>query len=413
MNRKESLILSSGAFLIGLAFAWAFYTPHTFAASQLQPLVQAEADTQICPLSEKQQEDSIRKFTEMMPTFTHPRCINCHGAMNPFAANTKHLGDRIGPKFKEIIEHDDILGKDIKLVVPDVDDPDIFLNRCKDCHSAFTGSRGWTIPPVQVYFVGKDPVQLCKQMKREFGGELQQFVDHLDHDELGFIQEAFRGTRGLDENGQATYLNKTGKEFKPEPPTITQTAFVEQGKAWLAAMGYHGQGTKGGLTCGCQPHHYILKGESDIATLDINQNPWLKGHADWQIPIKFNDDGSFSGETKVDVTFQGTRVDPSMSCSDTYPIKGMTWKANGKIDGGEMQVTFTMIFPPSEITMVCTTASGTNTIQVPGAGNEWNAELNEVVSVGDPIPLDLRPQSKEGYHGLLQGELTIVEEEKK
>jgi hypothetical protein len=106
-------------------------------------------------------------------------------------------------------------------------------------------------------------------------------------------------------------------------------------------------------------------------------------------------------------------VDPSMSCSDTYPIKGMTWKANGKIDRSEMQVTFTMIFPPSEITMVCTTASGTNTTQVPGAGNEWRAEFSEVVSVGDPIPLNLRPQSKEGFYGLLQGEFTIVEEEKK
>jgi hypothetical protein len=402
---------------MGLAFAWAVYTPRTFAASQLQLLVQAEADTKICPLSEKQQENSIQKFTEMMPTFTHPRCINCHGAMNPFAANTNHIGGRIGLKFKEIIEHDDILGKEIKLVVPDVENADVFANRCQDCHSAFTGSRGWGIPPVQVYFVGKDSVQLCKQMKREFGGELQQFLDHLDHDELGFIQEAFRGTRGLDDNGQATYLNETGRDLLPVPenekPPISHEAFVSQGKAWLEAIGYHGEGTKGGLTCGCEPHHYILKGDVDIATLDATQNPWLKGHADWQIPIEFNDDSSFSGETKVDVTFQGTRVDPSMSCSDTDTVKGMTWKANGKIDRSEMQVTFTMIFPPSEITMVCTTASGTNTTQVLGAGNEWRAEFSEAVSVGDPIPLNLRPQSKEGFYGLLQGEFTILEEEKK
>lgn len=408
MNGKQSFVLSSGAFLMGLAFAWAFYTPRTYAASQLKSFVQAEGDTQICPLSDKQQEDSIRKFSEMMPTFTHPRCINCHGAINPFAANTKHIGGRIGPKFKEIIEHDDILGKDIKLVVPDVEDPDIFLKRCQDCHSAFTGSRGWSIPPVNIYFVGKDSIQLCKQIKREFGGELQQFVDHLDHDELGFIQEAFRGTRGLDNNGQATYLNETGNEFKPEPPPITQTAFVEQGKAWLEAMGYSGNGVKGGITCGCQPHHYILKGGADIVWFYVPGTPFLTGHADVEIPIQFNDDASFTGETKLDVNFSGMTDVGGTKCSWTMTDKGQIWKVKGNIDSGEMNVTFTIISPVSDYTGVCTgNVNGTATNH--SVGGAWNLDpFSDFVSVGDAFPV-----KSENQGGYVKGQFTIVEEENK
>ena len=406
MSRKQSFILFSGIVLLGFAFAWAFYAPRTLAAAQLQPFLQTEADTQICPLSDKQQQDSIQKFAEMMPTFTYPRCINCHGAMNPFAANTNHVGGRIGPKFKEMIEHDDILDKDIKLVVPDLDDPDFFLNRCKDCHSAFTGSRGWTIPPVKVYFVGKDSVQLCKQMKREFGARLIEFVDHLDHDELGFIQEAFRGTRGLDENGQATYLNVTGKEFKPEPPPITQAAFVEQGKAWLEAMGYHGEGTKGGLTCGCQPHKYMLKGSADITWFYTPGTPFLTGHADVEIPIQFNDDASFNGETKVDLNFSGTTDVGGTKCSWTMTDKGQIWKAKGNIDSGEMNVTFTIISPVSDYTGVCTGyVNGTATNQ--SAGGAWSLDpFGDFVLVGDTFPV--KSETKGGY---VKGQFTIVENE--
>jgi hypothetical protein len=409
MNRKQSFILCSGVFLLGLTFAMTFYAPHAIAASQLQPFLQTEADTDICPLSDKQQEDSIQKFSEMMPTFTHPRCINCHGAMNPFAANTNHVGGRIGPKFKEIMVHDDILGKDIKLVVPDLEDPDGFSKRCQDCHSAFTGSRGWTIPPVKVYFVGKDAVQLCKQMKSQFGGELQEFINHLDHDELGFIQEAFRGTRGLDDNGQATYLNETGKEFRHESPPTSPEAFVTQGKAWLEAMDYHGAGTRGGLTCGCEPHHYVLKGSADIVWFYTPGTPFLMGHADLEIPIEFNDDGSFTGETKQDVSFSGTTDVGGTKCSWTMVDTGQIWKAKGNIDQrGGMNVTFTIISPASDYTGVCTGyVNGTVTNQ--GAGGAWSMDpFSGFVSVGDAFPVIAENQG-----GYVKGQFVIAEEEKK
>lgn len=407
MNRKQSFVLSGGAFVLGLAFAWAFYTPRTYAASPLQPLIQSEGDTEICPLSDKQQEESIQKFSAMMPTFTHPRCINCHGAMNPFAANTKHVGGRIGPKFKEIVAHDNVLGKDVKLVVPDVEDPDVFLKRCQDCHSAFTGSSGWSIPPVNVYFAGKDPVQLCQQMKRAFGGELQQFADHLANDELGFIQEGFRGTRGLDENGQATYLNETGNEFKPEPPPIAQAAFVEQGKAWLAAMGYHGEGVKAGPTCGCEPHHYVLKGSFDEIWTKQEGPLHFTGHAELRIPIQFNDDGSFDGQTTIDVAEANSYTASVMSCSEKISYSGVTWKAKGSVDArGGMQLTISVQFPASEIKSVCTAGGVTTSDSLPNIRPEQNMEFSDFVEVGSPFTVeDPYPQG-----GSLKAQFTIMEE---
>jgi hypothetical protein len=405
MNRKQSFILVGGAFLIGLAFAWAFYAPPTLAAGQTQQLAQIEVDTQICPLSDKQQEDSIQKFSEMMPTFTHPRCINCHGAVNPFAPNTPHVGGRIGPKFTEITRHDDILDKDLSIIVIDEDE---LFTRCHDCHSAFTGGRGWSMPRPELWFVAKDSIQLCKQMKREFGNRLIDFVEHLDHDELGFIQEAFRGTRGLDENGRATYLNETGKEFKPEPPPIAHEAFVAQGKAWLEAMGYSGSGVKGGTTCGCQPHHYILKGGADIVWFYVPGTPFLTGHADVEIPIQFNDGASFTGETKLDVNFSGMTDVGGTKCSWTMTDKGQIWKVKGNIDSGEMNVTFTIVSPVSDYTGVCTGfVNGTATNH--SAGGAWNLDpFSDFVSVGDAFPA-----KSENQGGYVKGQFTIVEEEKK
>ena len=405
MNRKQSFILCSGAFLFGLAFAWAFYTPRTFAMKQLQPLVQAEADTRICPLSDKQQEDSIQKFAEMMPTFTHPRCINCHGAINPFAPNTNHVGGRIGSKFKEVLFHDDILSKDIKIVVID---EDRMFGRCQDCHSAFSGERGWSMPRPALWFVRKDSVQLCRQMHNEFPA-LGSFVEHLEKDDLLFIQEAFRGTRGLDENGQATYLNETGKEFKPEPPPVLQEAFVAQGQAWVEAMGPGAaEEGKGGYTCGCEPHHYTLKGSFDDIWFRENQLTWIEGHGEVKIPIQFNDDASFSGETKVDVTLTGTTEGPPMSCKYEISFPGVTWKITGKIDDrGELQVTFNITYPPSELITVCTTPPPTITNSLPNNGGERTMDFGGFVLLGDTITVE---DKKEG--GVLKGQFMIVEEGK-
>lgn len=47
------------------------------------PLPAQQQET-VCSLSEEQTEKSIQAFAELVPLFQHPRCINCHGEVNPF-----------------------------------------------------------------------------------------------------------------------------------------------------------------------------------------------------------------------------------------------------------------------------------------------------------------------------------------
>jgi hypothetical protein len=214
----------------------------------------------------------------------------------------------------------------------------------------------------------------------------------------------------LDDNGQATYLNETGKEFKPEPPPITQSAFVEQGKAWLQAMGYQGKGVKGDLTCGCEPHHYMLKGSFDEIWTKDEGPLHFKGHSELQIPIQFSDDGSFSGETTIDVAETNSYTASVMSCSENISYSGVAWKVKGSIDGsGEMQLTISVQFPPSEIKSVCTAAGITTSDSLPNVRPEQKMDFSDYVSVGATFHVE-DPYPQQG--GSLKAQFTIIEENK-
>jgi hypothetical protein len=75
----------------------------------------------------------------MMPVFTHPRCINCHGAVNP-TTGAGHGGGVITTESCTSGCHDQA-------------DND---NR--------TGLDDWNLPVPEHWFVGKDARALCAQM---------------------------------------------------------------------------------------------------------------------------------------------------------------------------------------------------------------------------------------------------------
>ena len=92
-----------------------------------------------------------------MPTFQHPRCINCHGATDPFT-DKNHGGGEI-PRPIEKEGHDP-------------------FGACSDCHILYRGGRYRTS---EYFFVGKDAVQLCGQMKREMS-DASSFLAHITED---------------------------------------------------------------------------------------------------------------------------------------------------------------------------------------------------------------------------------------
>ena len=399
MNRKQRLILLGGTLLLGFAFAWAFNVPRTVTAVQLQPGLQTEADTNVCALSDKQQEASIQKFSELMPVFTHPRCINCHGALNPFAANTTHVGGRIGLKFEERTVRDNILGRDVTVIEPE---DQLTLRLCQDCHSE---APAWSPPPPQKWFVGKNTVQLCEQLKDQSNNDTDSFLSHIEHDSLDLIPAAFRGTRGLDENGRGIFEQDTGKEFRPEPPPVSHEMFIARAKAWLEAMGGH---FKPGYTCGCEPHHYVLKGSFDEVWTKEDGPLHFKGHGEMQIPIQFNDDGSFSGETSIDVNETNTWTASTMTCTDSLAYSGVRWKVNGAVDRIDMHATFVIQFPPTEMKSVCTAMNVTTNNSEPNIRPEQNMDFTDVVQVGETFTIE--DNLPIGYS--LKAQFRVVEEGK-
>lgn len=81
----------------------------------------------------------------MVPTFTEePRCVNCHGGVDPFADPTNHGGGTQDPK-----------------------------SDCDTCHSEMPGKKGGGTSKRRLAlpehsFLGKDAVTLCKQMRSGF-----------------------------------------------------------------------------------------------------------------------------------------------------------------------------------------------------------------------------------------------------
>jgi hypothetical protein len=147
------------------------------------PAADAGAKT-VCTLSDEQETAAPRAFAVMTPTFQHPRCMNCHGDVNPFTGQN-HLGGVIPVGTR--IEN----GQEIPLK----------FGKCAGCHSITPGD--WTTPSSELFFKGKDTVQLCKQMKTTLPDE-SAFIAHITEDRGGtpFIQTAFEGTAGLNYRGE-------------------------------------------------------------------------------------------------------------------------------------------------------------------------------------------------------------------
>lgn len=177
-----------------------------------------------CPLSLAEQVKSVNAFAQMMPVFRHPRCINCHGGVDPISE--KHPG-------ADQVERDK--GNE----------------QCQQCHDEL---EGWRVPGEPMFFVGKSDKEICLQMKR-FEPTGESFVEHIrnDHNGTQLIAAAFKGDRALGEG-----LKDYG--LVVEKPPGTQGELTEKARKWVKAMG--GQFV-GSPECGCVKPSIDLKMTSD------------------------------------------------------------------------------------------------------------------------------------------------------
>ena len=245
----------------------------------------------VCPLSEAQTEKSIEAFEKIFPVLTQePRCVNCHGGVNPFIDG---IGDPSDPDASRF-EHGGGKMNDGM----DGGEP----TDCSSCHDTLAPKRGgapsrWQVAGPRIFFIGRDAPTLCAQMHQELASA-EEFVGHLvdDNGQHNFVGTAFMGNRGLSKEQYP--------ELLPQRPRISAAGLVNLGKEWIASTGGEFKGNSN-RDCGCKPFRYAIRlttlTEVKAAALQMKS-----AMAPVEIPITFKDDGSFTGEAEVDFTGQGT-----------------------------------------------------------------------------------------------------------
>jgi hypothetical protein len=155
-------------------------------------------------------DDPLAMFAEMMPVWSSPRCVNCHGGTIPDVRpeGLNHEGGLVD-------------------VVRDANRDATFdgSGTCQGCHDAAPPS--WRLAPARMSLVDKDTLTLCRQMRKVNGlasaANRATFDQHLHNDAL--IDLAFVGNKGIAADPDAAST--------AAPPPMDKEAFVAAAKHWL------------------------------------------------------------------------------------------------------------------------------------------------------------------------------------
>jgi hypothetical protein len=159
-------------------------------------------------------DDPLAMFAELMPVFSSPRCVNCHGGTNP-ATNLNHLG-----------------GKQDVLVdgQGDMSFETGASDECLTCHTS--APDVWRLAPKHASFVGKDTLALCRQFRSDpfsfnlhFPEGRAGFVTHLASDEL--IGVGFNGDGGVGRD--SAFFS----DISVDPPPMSRQAFLRAAQHWV------------------------------------------------------------------------------------------------------------------------------------------------------------------------------------
>ena len=300
-------------------------------ASFLALSVTVRAQNFVCALSERQQHDAPAAFDKLMPLFLTKRCFNCHGGVSPF------VGVKVGTNIQTATPrgtHPE-LDKDEGTVVLNPDGSENFsetFKACVTCHDAGAFAKGtWRLAPFQPdmrFSIGpsgipKSSIDLCKQMKTQgrvpgAGGFIGHMTDDNGDRDSPFLETAFAGTMALnpDETDRAgdDLRNEGGY---PAPITVmTRGQAVQLAKDWVAEMGGKFRLPE---DCGCKEHHYALRvlahGMAQLNGMTWNLRFEGQGTSFPEIPLKFKDDGTLSGEVMAVPVTDNQGSFPFVSCS--------------------------------------------------------------------------------------------------
>jgi hypothetical protein len=149
----------------------------------------------------------------MMPVFSSPRCVNCHGGVQP-ATGENHEGGKVDVSFDS--------NGNMENGTPEA-------NACLECHTA---ADKWRTAPRVLSFVNKDAAALCRQIKTlNHLSDTDQaakdaLVFHLGEDY--FVGLAFVGQGAIGDDSAFGPL-------APAPPPMNREDFVGAAQTWLGA----------------------------------------------------------------------------------------------------------------------------------------------------------------------------------
>jgi hypothetical protein len=303
----------------------------------------------------------------MMPVLSHDRCVNCHGATNPYTGDYHPGAIKQG-------------------------------TACFNCHTA---TQRWDTPHPLLAFFKKTTRQLCNHF--EMLGSPESVALHLENDEL--IGLAFIGRRG----------NAVEKQYA-QPPPMSRADFVRAYRTWVRDGGGICSSWQGTITrtetiatdttpgSGPNMHNMMRMGDTKIFS-------WQQGRHTYTINIK---DGVATVATTHDGELHHKTVTRSENCEatthvrvayglvssqppSTYAVPGTTGPlvATGE---GSVRVGLAAdgsyrihVVPPRETTQKTTTTTTTTTCgsipQVPPGTDtsDWSEWVFEIVGqLADP-----------------------------
>jgi hypothetical protein len=137
----------------------------------------------------------FQRFERLLPVIRHPRCMNCHGALDP--GTTSHPGGAITTE------------------------------ACEGCHG---DAQDWRIPHQNSFFINKTDRQLCALFANiaEHMGYEQFISGHIVSDEL--IKLAFDGVMG----GARTPGAGSPPDPPPDKPPMDHAEFTRWAKEWVS-----------------------------------------------------------------------------------------------------------------------------------------------------------------------------------
>lgn len=346
------------------------------------PAIPATAEDS-CRLTSAQKMKAVKAFKALSPIFQDPRCVNCHGAVNPFVVDGGH------PFYIDIVKEAqrflnpenpgaapiEITGpgaagelqgiREVSESQADISDTDLIRQKarapmqlkCRKCHVP-----AWDpLPMRENHFVGRSWKQICMHLKTSASTNApDKFLGHMQDDPQ--VRLGFQGVRGITEGGEVEVPGA-------EPPAMSFNTMVKHANDWIDAMHakFHPP-----AECGCEVeglsleirHHLRTNPDSASSKVGYAQ---FDGTVVFDVQLEEVGPGWYRNDNvMVRRTVEVKHTKPSFwQCSGTG-WRDELWQFSARLDerGENLRVYFGFVDEGQEASWTCTAKGHTTTDEV-------------------------------------------------